>query len=116
MIKNTIMRLEFHYEGIPSQSWEKNQIQPHLKAWADVLLSNVFVEIKAQESLPVIVGHMLYCIKTDTPLNFVYFIARRLSGLDYNNEALPYARVMTTLFEYLKNKHPNDAFRMTEVD
>ncbi|GKC94373.1 hypothetical protein Tco_1159815, partial [Tanacetum coccineum] len=76
MIQNTIMRLEFHYEGIPSQSWEKNQLHPHLKAWADVLLSNVFVEIKAQESLPIIVGHMLYCIKTNTPLNFVYFIAR----------------------------------------
>ncbi|GKA00458.1 hypothetical protein Tco_0673008 [Tanacetum coccineum] len=41
---------------------------------------------------------------------------RRLSGLDYNNEALPYAGVMTTLFEYLKNKHPNDASRIIKVD
>ncbi|GJW59647.1 hypothetical protein Tco_0108982 [Tanacetum coccineum] len=43
-------------------------------------------------------------------------IAIRLSDLDYNNEALPYARVMTTLFEYLKNKYPNDASLMIEVD
>ncbi|GJT65311.1 retrovirus-related pol polyprotein from transposon TNT 1-94 [Tanacetum coccineum] len=42
--------------------------------------------------------------------------ARRLSGLDYNNEALPYVRVMKTLFEYLKNKHPNDVSQMIEVE
>ncbi|GKA09033.1 hypothetical protein Tco_0688364 [Tanacetum coccineum] len=59
---------------------------------------------------------MLYCIKNNTPFNFAYFIDRRLSGLEYNNKALLYARVMTTLFEYLKNKHPNDASRMIEVD
>ncbi|GJZ72578.1 hypothetical protein Tco_0636724 [Tanacetum coccineum] len=87
MIQNTIMRSEFHCE-----------------------------EIEAHESLPIIVGHMLYCIKTNTLFIFVYFIARRLSGLDYNNEALPYTRVMTTLLEYLKNKHPKDASRMIEVE
>ncbi|GJT70715.1 hypothetical protein Tco_1030001 [Tanacetum coccineum] len=80
MIHDTIMRPEFHCEGIPSKSWEKHQLHPYLNAWADVLSSNM------------------------------------LSGLDYNNEALPYARVMTTLFEYLKNKHPNDASRMIEVE
>ncbi|GKB22120.1 hypothetical protein Tco_0856043 [Tanacetum coccineum] len=109
------MRLEFHCKGIPSKSWEKHQLHPHLNAWADVLLSNMFAKIEAQESLPIIVGYMLYCIKTKTPFNFAYFIARRLSGLVYNNEALPYARIMTTLFDYLKNKHPNDASRITEV-
>nr|GEV91430.1 retrotransposon protein [Tanacetum cinerariifolium] len=95
---------------------EKHQLYPHLNAWADVLLLNVFIEIKSQENFPIIVGHMLYCIKTNTPFNFAYFIAQRLSGLDYNNEALPYARVMMTLFEYLKNKHPNDVSRMIEVE
>ncbi|GJY81091.1 hypothetical protein Tco_0493842 [Tanacetum coccineum] len=88
MVQNTIMRPEFHCEDV----------------------------IGAKESLPIIVGYMLYCIKTKTSFNFAYFIARRLSRLDYNNEALPYARVMTTLFEYLKNKHPNDASRMIEVE
>ncbi|GKA95711.1 zf-CCHC domain-containing protein [Tanacetum coccineum] len=73
-------------------------------------------EVEAWESLFIIVGHMLYCIKTNTPFNFACFIARRLSGLDYNNEALPYVRVMTTLFEYIKNKHPNDSSRIIEVD
>ncbi|GKA19965.1 hypothetical protein Tco_0699880 [Tanacetum coccineum] len=116
IIQNTIMRPEFHYEGIPSKSWEKYQLHPHLNVWADVLLSNVVVEIKAEESLPIIIVYMLYCIQTKTPFNFAYFIARRLSGLDYNNEALPYARVMTTLFEYLKNKHPNDISRMIEAE
>ncbi|GJT05080.1 hypothetical protein Tco_0839542 [Tanacetum coccineum] len=56
---------------------------------ADVLLSNVFSKIEAQESFPIIVGYMLYYIKTKTPFNFAYSIAQRLSGLDYNNEALP---------------------------
>ncbi|GJT27413.1 hypothetical protein Tco_0907688 [Tanacetum coccineum] len=87
MIQNTIMRPKYHCE-----------------------------EIEGQESLPIIFGHMLYRIKTNTLSKFAYFMARRLSGLDYNNEALPYARVMTTLFEYLKNKHPNDVSRMIEVE
>ncbi|GJT80344.1 hypothetical protein Tco_1054686 [Tanacetum coccineum] len=115
-IQNTLIRPEFHCEGIPSKSWEKHQLHPHLNAWADVLLTNMFAKIKAQESLPSVVGHMLYCIKTKTPFNFAYFIARRLSGLAYNNEALPYDRVMTTLFEYLKNKHSNDASQMIKVE
>ncbi|GKA86796.1 hypothetical protein Tco_0808507 [Tanacetum coccineum] len=88
MIQNTIMRPLFHYEGIPSKSWEKHQLRPHLNAWVDVLLSNMFEKIEAQESLPIIIGYFLYCIKTQTPFNFSHFIARRLSGLDYNNEAL----------------------------
>ncbi|GJZ01087.1 retrotransposable element Tf2 [Tanacetum coccineum] len=110
------MKLKNYHPSIPSKSWEKHQLHPHLNAWVDVLLSNEFVEIEAQESLPIIVGYMLYCIQTKTPFNFAYFIARRLSGLDYNNEALLYAKVMTTLFEYLKNKHPNDASRMIEIE
>ncbi|GJY09191.1 retrovirus-related pol polyprotein from transposon TNT 1-94, partial [Tanacetum coccineum] len=109
------MRPKFHCEGIHLKSWEKNKLHPHLKAWADVLFSNVFVKIEAHEIFTIIVGHMIYCIKTDILFNFSYFIAKRLSGLDNNNKALPYARVMTTLFEYLKNKHPNDASRMIEV-
>ncbi|GKB97685.1 hypothetical protein Tco_0983822 [Tanacetum coccineum] len=80
MIQNTIMRHEFHCE-----------------------------EIEAQENLPIIVGYILYCIKTNTLFNFAYFVARRLSGLDYNNKALLSAMITTTIFEYLKNKHPNDA-------
>ncbi|GJW44391.1 reverse transcriptase domain-containing protein [Tanacetum coccineum] len=92
MIQNTIMRLEFHCKGIPLNLWEKHQLHPHLNAWANVLLSNVFANIEAQYSLPIIVGYMLYYIKTKTPFNFAYFIARRLSGLHYNNKALPYAR------------------------
>ncbi|GJW69402.1 hypothetical protein Tco_0123826 [Tanacetum coccineum] len=110
-----VLNVSFNEPCIPLKSWEKNQLHPHLKAWAGVLLINVFVKIEAQESLAISVGHMLYCIKTSAPFNFAYFIARRLSGLDYNNEALPYDRVMITLIEYLKNKHPNDASRMIKV-
>ncbi|GJS51172.1 hypothetical protein Tco_0624534 [Tanacetum coccineum] len=43
-------------------------------------------------------------------------IARRLSDLDYSNETLPYATIMTTLFEYLKNNHPNDVSRVIKVE
>ncbi|GJZ74111.1 hypothetical protein Tco_0638257 [Tanacetum coccineum] len=58
MIQNTIMRPEFHYEGIPSKSWEKHQLHPYLNAWADVLLSNMFAKIEAQESLPIILTYV----------------------------------------------------------
>ncbi|GKC14462.1 hypothetical protein Tco_1011244 [Tanacetum coccineum] len=98
---------------------EAQLTKPVIKKVAAEIVSEVEVhikEIEAQESLPIIVSHMLYSIKINTLFNLAYFIARRLSGLDYNNEALPYARVLTTLFEYLKNKHPNNASRMIEAD
>nr|GEW36027.1 hypothetical protein [Tanacetum cinerariifolium] len=109
------MKLENYHPNSFARDLLKFQLHLHLKAWAGVLVSNLFVEIEAQEILPIIVGHMLYCIKTNTLFNLSCFIARRFGDLDYNNETFPYARVMTAPFEYLKNKHPNDAYRMTEV-
>ena len=80
------------------------------------MFKNVFVEEEAQEKLPIIVGYMLYCIMTDTPFNFAYFIAKRMEALDYNNEPIPFARLMSLIFDYIKSKYPNDQSRMIEVD
>ena len=80
------------------------------------MLKNVSVEDEAQEKLPIIVGYMLYCIVTDTPFNFAYFIAKRMESLCYNEEPLPFARLMTHIFNYIKSKHPSDPSRMNEVD
>ncbi|GKB54925.1 retrovirus-related pol polyprotein from transposon TNT 1-94, partial [Tanacetum coccineum] len=78
-----------------TKSTDTKGFMKHKNYHPNVLLSNMFTEIEARESLPIIV---------------------RLSGLDYNNDAFPYARIMTTLFDYLKNKHPNDASRMIDVE
>ena len=115
-IQNTILQPDFQWEGAPSTHWNKSQLEPKLIAWADVLLKNVFVEVEAQEKLPIIVGYMLYCIMTETPFNFAYFIAKRMESLNSNDEPLPFARIMTNIFEFIKKKHPNDASRMIEVD
>ncbi|GKD00884.1 DUF21 domain-containing protein [Tanacetum coccineum] len=45
LLKRTLGEAIFRCEGIPSQSWEKSQFHPHLKAWADVFMSDVFVEM-----------------------------------------------------------------------
>ncbi|GJZ74646.1 uncharacterized mitochondrial protein-like protein [Tanacetum coccineum] len=107
---------EFHCEIIPSPTWDKSKLHDHLKPWADVLLTNVFVEIEAKEELPIVVGYMLFCIETHTPFNFAYFLAKRMDGLEFNKDPIPYARVITTLVEYIKNEHPNDTSRVMEVD
>ena len=72
-------------------------------------------KLKLKRSCPSFVGYMLYCIMTDTPFNYAYFIAKRMGALDYNNEPLPFARLMTHIFDYIKSKHPNDPSRMIEV-
>ena len=116
LIQNTILQPDNHCEVVPFEHWNKTQLLHKLMPWADVLLKNVFVEVEAQEKLPIVVGYMLYCIMTDTPFNFAYFIAKRMEGLENNNEPLPYARLMSRIFNYIKNKHPNDTSRMMEVD
>lgn len=79
-------------------------------------MKNVFFEVKAQEKLPIIVRYMLYCLETNTPFNFAYFISKRMEALDYNDEPLPFSRIMTNIFDYIMKKHLNDPSRMIEVD
>ena len=116
LVQNTILQPYYHCKGVPSEHWNKSQLHYHLMPWAEVLLKNVFVEDEAQEKLPIIVGYMLYCIVTDTPFNFAYFIAKRMEPLHYNDEPLPYARLMTHVFNYIKSKYPSDPSRMSDVD
>ncbi|GJZ76748.1 hypothetical protein Tco_0641420 [Tanacetum coccineum] len=70
--------------------------------------------IKAKEQLPIIVGYLLHCIESITPFNFAYFVAKCMNYL--NDVAIPYARIITMLFEHINNQHPNDTSRMVEVD
>ncbi|GJV67887.1 retrovirus-related pol polyprotein from transposon TNT 1-94 [Tanacetum coccineum] len=120
LVQNTILKAEFilksvfHYEGVSSPSWDKSQLNVRLRIWADVLITNVFVEIEAKEQLPTIVGYMLYCIKTKIPFNSAYFVDKRMNYL--NDLAIPYVRVITMLFEYIENQHPNDTSQMVEFD
>ena len=116
LIQNTILQPDYHCEDAPFEYWNKSQLEPKLMPWADVLLKNVFLEMEAQERLPIIVGYMLYCIMTDTPFNFAYFIAKRMEALDYNEEPLPFARLLTHIFNNIKSKYPNDQSRMIDVD
>ena len=52
---------------------------------------------------------MLYCIETCTPFNFAYFMAKRMDKLQRNTRLIPYARLLTTLFEHIKAEHPDHA-------
>ncbi|GJS52220.1 retrotransposon protein [Tanacetum coccineum] len=72
------------------------------------------IEIEAKEQLPIIAGYLLHCIEFITPFNFAYFVAKCMNYL--NDVAIPYARIITMLFEHIKNQHPNDTSRMVEVD
>ncbi|GJZ34446.1 hypothetical protein Tco_0580263 [Tanacetum coccineum] len=72
------------------------------------------LKIKAKKQLPITVGYMLYSIEAKVPFNFAYFVAKRMNY--FNDEAIPYARIITMIFEYIQNQHPNDESRMIEVD
>ncbi|GJY85771.1 hypothetical protein Tco_0499797 [Tanacetum coccineum] len=115
LVHNIILKQEFHCEIIPSPTWDNSNLHDHLKLCVDVLLINVFIEIEAKKELPIIVRYMLYYIET-TPFNFAYFLAKRMDGLDFNKDPIPFARIITTLVKFIKNEHPTDTSRVMEVD
>ncbi|GJV77223.1 hypothetical protein Tco_1508807 [Tanacetum coccineum] len=49
LVQNTILKPEFHCEGVPSPSWNKCQVHIRLRVWADLLLTNEFVKIEDKE-------------------------------------------------------------------
>ncbi|GJX12053.1 hypothetical protein Tco_0201912 [Tanacetum coccineum] len=50
---------------------------------------------------------MLYCIQSNIPFNLAYFMAKRMVGMRTNDRLIPYARLLTRLFEVAKNEHPH---------
>ncbi|GJS41539.1 putative reverse transcriptase domain-containing protein [Tanacetum coccineum] len=73
-------------------------------------------EIEAKKELPIIVGYMLFCIETHTPFNFAYFLEKKMDGMEFNKDPIPFARIITTLVEFIKNEYPEDDSRVMEVD
>ncbi|GJY55958.1 hypothetical protein Tco_0455073 [Tanacetum coccineum] len=116
LVQNVILKEQFHYQITPSLTWDKSKLHDHLKLWAKVLLTNVFLEIKEKKELPIIVGYMLFCIKTHIPFNFAYFLEKRMDGIEFNLNPIPFARIITTLAEFIKNEHLEDDSRVMEVD
>nr|GEX38860.1 hypothetical protein [Tanacetum cinerariifolium] len=116
LVQNVILKEQFHCQISPSPIWDKSKLHDHLKPWAEVLITNVFVEIEAKKQLPIIVGYMLFCIETHTPFNFAYFLAKRMDGMKFNKDPVPFARIITTLVEFIKNEHQEDDSRVMEVD
>ncbi|GJR78512.1 hypothetical protein Tco_0149297 [Tanacetum coccineum] len=111
-----ILKGQFHCQISPSHTWDKSKLHDHLKPWAEVLLTNVFVEIEAKKELPIVVGYMLFCIETHTPFNFAYFIAKRMDEMEFNKDPILFARIITTLVEFIKNEHLEDTSRISKVD
>ncbi|GJW56030.1 hypothetical protein Tco_0102761 [Tanacetum coccineum] len=50
---------------------------------------------------------MLYCIQSNIPFNLAYFMEKRMVGMRIDDRLIPYARLLTRLFEVAKNKHPH---------
>ncbi|GJZ34769.1 hypothetical protein Tco_0580586 [Tanacetum coccineum] len=116
LVQNIILKEQFHFQITPSPTWDKSKLHDHLKHLPEVLLTNVFVEIEARKELSIVVGYMLFCIETHTPFKFAYFLAKRMDGIEFNKDLIPFARIITTLVEFIKNEHPEDNLRISEVD
>ncbi|GKA14657.1 hypothetical protein Tco_0694303, partial [Tanacetum coccineum] len=116
IVQNVILKEEFNCQIIPSPTWDKSKLHDHLKPWVDALLINVFIEIEAKKESPIVVGYMLFCIETHIPFNFAYFLAKRMDGVEFNKDPIPFARIITTLVEFIKNEHLEDTSRVMKVD
>ncbi|GJT09970.1 retrotransposon protein [Tanacetum coccineum] len=73
-------------------------------------------KVEAKKELPIIVGYMIFCIETHTPFKFAYFLAKRMDGMEFNKDPIPFARIITTLVEFIKNEHLEDTSRISEVN
>ncbi|GKB28019.1 hypothetical protein Tco_0867420 [Tanacetum coccineum] len=116
LVQNIILKEQFHCQITPSPTWDKSKLHDHLKPWAEVLLTNVFVDVEVKKELPIVVGYMLFCIETHTPFNFAYFLAKRMDGMEFNKDSVPFARIITTLVEFIKNGHPEDTSKISKLD
>nr|GEV91652.1 hypothetical protein [Tanacetum cinerariifolium] len=52
----------------------------------------------------------------DTPFNFVYFLAMRMDGMEFNKDPILFAKIITTIVKFIKNDNPEDDSRVMEVD
>ncbi|GKD73499.1 hypothetical protein Tco_1331781, partial [Tanacetum coccineum] len=39
-----------------------------------------------------------------------------MDGMEFNKDPIPFARIITTLVEFIKNDQPEDTSRISEVD
>lgn len=108
-VQNTIFKPQYQCNNEADLHWSQSCLRDKLHAWEYVLTSNVFIKMGAKGSVSVVIGYMLYCIETKTPFNFAYFMAKRMDKLSGNRRLLPYARLLTSIFEHIKVEHPDHA-------
>ncbi|GKA22702.1 hypothetical protein Tco_0708664 [Tanacetum coccineum] len=75
--------------------------------WEHILTSNVFIKLGSKGNVSIIVAYMLYCIQSNIPFNFAYFMAKGMVGMRTNDRLIPYARLLTRLFKVAKDEHPH---------
>ncbi|GJY46196.1 hypothetical protein Tco_0435259 [Tanacetum coccineum] len=97
-------------------SLEVNASEPGYPKSLKEARGHLIEQVIAKKELPIIVGYMLFCIETHTPFNFAYFLAKRMDGMEFNKDQIPFARIIIKLVEFIKNEHPEDTSRVMEVD
>ncbi|GJU40119.1 hypothetical protein Tco_1193076 [Tanacetum coccineum] len=79
LIQTTILKRQRQGETPLQHHWDASDLKEKFKLWESVLTTNVFVKMGSRGNLSVIVGYMLYCIETNTPFNFAYFMENRIA-------------------------------------
>ncbi|GJT38793.1 hypothetical protein Tco_0938658 [Tanacetum coccineum] len=88
------------------------EIQPHMKAWVDIIHENVICLGGHRDHVFACLCHMIYCIKTSTPYNLAFFILKQMEKTrNKPKELLPYGMLLTRLF-----KHVVSIFPELEID
>ncbi|GKD67101.1 hypothetical protein Tco_1309209 [Tanacetum coccineum] len=79
IIQNTILKSSDHCDGSAYPYWNATLVKERLRMWDHVLTTNMFVKSGRKGNLSIM----------------------------KNGRLLPYARLLTTIFEYAKNELPN---------
>ena len=85
-----------------------DELHPYLRRWVEVIRENAFCLPHNREHLPACCAHMLYCLATEQPFTFAYFVARRMANVkSRQDKALPYSMLLTRLHRFVMNSFPH---------
>ncbi|GJS43471.1 hypothetical protein Tco_0568514 [Tanacetum coccineum] len=78
----------------------KEELRRDMRSWNEIIQDNAFGTQSDSPFLPASSCHMMYCILTSTPFNFVYFLTKRVEKIkNQPNSPMPYGMILSRLYE-----------------
>ncbi|GKB28268.1 copia protein [Tanacetum coccineum] len=86
----------------------KEELRHDMRSWNEIIQDNAFGTQNDSPFLPASSCHMMYCILTSTPFNFVYFLTKRVEKIKNKpNSPMPYGMILNRLYDHIIKINPH---------